>query len=128
MREARVQAGMGESRYWLSEYPAAIDVLDRAVELGREKDDDWTIALALRFRGDIALNIEGDLERAEELFDQSLAAAETLEESHAVSRTLLFAGWVPWSREDYPAAEAMWKRALDDLGRERRRLGARPAR
>ncbi len=113
VREARVQAGMGESRYWLSEYPAAIDVLDRAVELGRAKEDDWSIALALRFRGDIALNIEGDLERAEELFDQSLAAAETLEESHAVSRTLLFAGWVPWSREDYPAAEAMWKRALD---------------
>jgi class 3 adenylate cyclase/tetratricopeptide (TPR) repeat protein len=113
VREARVLAGMGESRYWLSEYPAAIDVLDRAVELGRAKQDDWTIALALRFRGDIALNIEGDLERAEELFDQSLAAAEMLEESHAVSRTLLFAGWVPWSREDYQAAEAMWKRALD---------------
>jgi tetratricopeptide (TPR) repeat protein len=113
VREARVQAGMGESRYWLSEYPAATDVLDRAVELGRAKDDDWTISLALRYRGDIALNIEGDLERAEELFDQSLAAAETLEESHAVSRTLLFAGWVPWSREDYPAAEAMWKRALE---------------
>jgi class 3 adenylate cyclase/tetratricopeptide (TPR) repeat protein len=113
VREARVQAGMGESRYWLSEYPAAIDVLDRAVELGRAKDDDWAIALALRFRGDIALNIEGNLERAEELFDQSLVAAETLEESHAVSRTLLFAGWVPWSREDYPAAEAMWKRALE---------------
>jgi class 3 adenylate cyclase/tetratricopeptide (TPR) repeat protein len=113
VREARVQAGMGESRYWLSEYPAAIDVLDSAVELGRAIEDDWTIALALRFRGDIALNIEGDLERAEELFDQSLAAAETLEESHAVSRTLLFSGWVPWSREDYPAAEAMWKRALE---------------
>ena len=32
----RVQAGMGESRYWLGEYPAAIDVLDRAVELGEK--------------------------------------------------------------------------------------------
>jgi class 3 adenylate cyclase/tetratricopeptide (TPR) repeat protein len=112
VREARVQAGMGESRYWLSEYPAAIDVLDRAVELGRAREDDWTIALALRFRADIALNIEGNLEWAEELFAQSLAAAETLDEKHAVSRTLLFAGWVPWSREDYPAAEEMWKRAL----------------
>jgi predicted ATPase len=112
VREARVLAGMGESRYWLSEYPAAIDVLDRAVELGRGVEDDWTIALALRFRADIALNIEGDLEWAEELFALSLAAAEALDESFAVSRTLLFAGWVPWSREDYGAAEQMWKRAL----------------
>jgi tetratricopeptide (TPR) repeat protein len=113
VREARVLAGMGESRYWLSEYPAAIDVLDRAVELGRAREDDWTIALALRFRADIALNIEGDVERAEELFGLSLKAAEELDESFAVSRTLLFAGWIPWSREDYAAAEAMWKRALD---------------
>ena len=112
VREARVLAGMGESRYWRSEYAEALDVLDRADELGRAREDDWAISLALRFHADIALNMDGDVEWAEQLFAQSLAAAEALDESFAVSRTLLFAGWVPWSREDYGAAEDTWKRAL----------------
>ena len=34
VREARVLAGMGESRYWLGEYPAAGEALERAVTLG----------------------------------------------------------------------------------------------
>jgi class 3 adenylate cyclase/tetratricopeptide (TPR) repeat protein len=109
-REARLLAGMGEARYWLGEYPAAIEVLDRALEV--DANDAWTVALALRFRGDIALNFEGDLNLAASLFDRSLAAAERLGDPFAIDRTLLFAGWVPWSREDYEEAGRLWKRAL----------------
>ena len=61
-REARMLSGIGEARYWLSEYAAGIEVLDRAVAI--DPDDAWTVALALRFRGDIALNYEGDLNLA----------------------------------------------------------------
>jgi len=111
-REARVLAGMGEARYWLSEYPAAIDALDRALEIGERIDDTWTLATSLRFRGDIAMNIEGDVERAQEMLDRALELAEALGDPRTLSRTLLFAGWVPWTRDDFPAAEAMWKRAL----------------
>ena len=111
-REARVLAGMGEARYWLSEYPAAIDALDRALELGGRIGDTWTLATALRFRADISMNIEGDVERAQEMFDRALGLAEELGEPRTISRTLLFAGWVPWTRDDFAAAEAMWKRAL----------------
>jgi class 3 adenylate cyclase/tetratricopeptide (TPR) repeat protein len=110
-REARVLAGIGEARYWLGEYPPAIEVLDRALEV--DASDAWTVALALRFRGDIALNFEGDLNLAETLFARSLAAAEQLGDPFAVDRTLLFAGWVPWSREDFQAAGRLWSRALD---------------
>ncbi|HXY71778.1 MAG TPA: tetratricopeptide repeat protein, partial [Actinomycetota bacterium] len=110
--EARVLAGMGEARYWLSEYPAAIDALDRAIELGERIGDIWTLATGLRFRGDIAMNIEGDIDRAQEMFDRALELAEQLGEPRTISRTLLFAGWVPWMRDDFDAAEAMWKRAL----------------
>ncbi len=109
-REARILAGIGESRYWLSEYAAAIDVLDRALQV--DADDAWTVALALRFRGDVALNYEGDLNMAEEMFDRSLEAAERLGDPFAVDRTLLFAGWVPWARQDFEAADRVWKRAL----------------
>ena len=78
VREARALAGIGEARYWLSEYAAATEVLDRAIELGTELDDDWTLAMALRFRGDIAINVDADLEAAEAMLARSLAAAERL--------------------------------------------------
>ncbi len=113
VREARALAGIGESRYWLGEYPAATDVLGRAVVLGREVDDPFTLSLALRFLGDIAINVEADLDKAETLLDESLAAAEAMDEPWACARTLLFAGWVPWTRGDHEAAEKIWRRALE---------------
>ncbi len=97
LREARVLAGVGEAHYWLGEYPAAIGALDRAIVLGNELGDDWTLAHALRFRGDIAINVEADMPRAEELLNDALAAAERLGEPWALARTLLFVGWVPWT-------------------------------
>jgi class 3 adenylate cyclase/tetratricopeptide (TPR) repeat protein len=113
VREGRALAGMGEARYWLGEYPAAVEALDRAVALGRATDDAFTLALALRFLGDIAINVEADLDKAEQLFDGSLDAAQELGDPWAIVRTLLFAGWVPWTRERYEDAEVIWLRALE---------------
>jgi tetratricopeptide (TPR) repeat protein len=112
VRESRALAGMGEARYWLGEYPAATESLERAVALGTDLDDPFTLALALRFMGDIAINVEADLDRAEALLDRSLNAAEELGDPWAIARTLLFAGWVPWTRERYEDAGAIWRRAL----------------
>nr|MDP9327715.1 tetratricopeptide repeat protein [Actinomycetota bacterium] len=112
VREARVLAGMGEARYWLGEYPAATELLDRAVTLGSRLGDLWTLALAQRFLGDIAINVEADLEKAQELLRRSLEAAEEIDEPWAIARTLLFAGWVPWTRDRYAEAETVWRRAL----------------
>ena len=113
VREARALGGLGEARYWLGEYALATEVLERAETLGEAHDDPFTLALALRFLGDIAINVDADLEKAEALLDRSLAAAETLGDRWAITRTLLFAGWVPWTRDRYDDAEAIWKRALD---------------
>ena len=55
-------------------------------------------SLALRYQGDIAIDVDGDLERAEQLLADSLAAAGELDDAWAMSRSLLFAGWVPWTR------------------------------
>ena len=111
-REARALAGMGEAHYWLGEYPAASHALARAVELGEKFDDAWTLALALRYQGDIAINVDGDLDKAEQLLADSLAAAGELDDAWAMSRSLLFAGWVPWTRDDFEEADAIWQRAL----------------
>jgi len=113
IREARSLAGIGEARYWLGEYPAATEALDAAVELGTKLEDPFTLALALRFLGDIAINVDADVDRAEQLLQGSLAAAEELQEPWALARTLLFAGWVPWTRDRHEEAEAIWRRALE---------------
>jgi class 3 adenylate cyclase/tetratricopeptide (TPR) repeat protein len=112
VREARILAGTGEARYWLGEYPAATEALNRAVALGEAGGDHFSLALAWRFLGDIAINVEADVDRAERLLDWSLAAAEQLGDPWSTVRTLLFAGWVPWTRDRFEEAEAIWRRAL----------------
>ncbi len=111
-REGRALAGTGESHYWLGEYPTANQALARAVELGEKFDDAWTLTLALRYQGDIAINVDGDLEKAEQLLADSLAAAGELDDAWAMARSLLFAGWVPWTRDDFEEADQIWRRAL----------------
>ena len=112
-REARVLAGLGEARYWLGEYRVATETLVRAVKLAEAYDDSFALALALRFLGDIAINYEADVDKAERLFTRSLQEAEKLGDSMAIVRTLLFAGWVPWTREKFDESEAIWQRALE---------------
>jgi tetratricopeptide (TPR) repeat protein len=112
-REARVLAGLGEARYWLGEYRLATETLTRAVVLGQAHDDAFALALALRFLGDIAINYEADVDKAEKLLARSLEEAEKLGDSMAVVRTLLFAGWVPWTRQKFDESEAIWRRALE---------------
>jgi tetratricopeptide (TPR) repeat protein len=109
-REAWILAGVGEAHYWLGDFAIAIETLDRAAALG--DGDDRVIAHALRFRGDLAINVEDDLEAAEGMFARSLEAAERSGDGHAVARTLLFAGWVPWHRERFDEAAGVWTRAL----------------
>jgi class 3 adenylate cyclase/tetratricopeptide (TPR) repeat protein len=112
MREARVLAGMGEAHYWLGEYPAATQALTRAVALGEAHGDAFALALALRFLGDIAINFEADVDKAERLLTRSLAAAEKLGDPWAIVRSLVFIGWVPWTRGRFDEAEVIWRRAL----------------
>jgi len=112
VREARVLAGLGEAHYWLGEYPAATQALERSVALAKVHDDAFALAHALRFLGDIAINVEADVDKAEALLDRSLSEAERLGDDMAITRTLLFAGWVPWTRDRFDEAEAIWRRAL----------------
>jgi class 3 adenylate cyclase/tetratricopeptide (TPR) repeat protein len=112
VREARALAGMGEAHYWLGEYPAATESLERSVALAEAHDDAYALTHSLRFLGDIAINVEADVDKAERLLDRSLSAAEKLGDQHAITRTLLFAGWVPWTRDRFEESEVIWRRAL----------------
>ena len=111
-REARILAGMGEAHYWLGEYVAATNALQRAVATGEACRDAFALALALRFLGDIAINFEADVDKAEKLLNRSVLAAEELGDPWAIVRSLLFAGWVPWTRQRFAESEKVWRRAL----------------
>ncbi|HVH64014.1 MAG TPA: tetratricopeptide repeat protein, partial [Candidatus Dormibacteraeota bacterium] len=112
-REARVLAGNGEAHYWLGDYQAATLALNRAVELGEEHHDAFALSLALRFLGDIAINFEADVDKAERLLNRSIECAEELGDNWTIVRSLIFAGWVPWTRNRYDEAQAIWLRALE---------------
>jgi class 3 adenylate cyclase/tetratricopeptide (TPR) repeat protein len=109
-QEALILAGMGEARYWLGEYEAAEETLRRAIEVGAEEAG--PTSLAKRFLADIALNIHGDPDRAEELFEGALRAARALDNPWAISRTLLMAAWVPYWRGRMDRARRMFEEAL----------------
>jgi len=110
-REAAMLANLGEARYWLGEFEAAVSPLRRGLELGG--DDTRVCAQASRLLGDIELSIHGDRARAEELFEQALVAARELGDARTLARTLLAAGWGPYWRNDVDEAGAMFAEALD---------------
>jgi len=110
-REARILSSVGEAAYWLGDFDRAASTLSRALRHG--EDDAWTRAHASRFLADIELNVHGDHDRAEELFDRALEASRELENPWAEARTLLMAGWVPYWRGDFESARRLFQRALD---------------
>lgn len=115
IREAHILCGMGEAQYWLGEFPASRATLERALSFA--PDDTWTLSFAHRFLGDIALNVEGELARANEHFDHALSAARELgppDGRFALARTLLIAAWAPFHSEgNLDKANEMFQEALD---------------
>jgi tetratricopeptide (TPR) repeat protein len=109
-REAWVLSLRGEAQYWMGEFGAAEDSLERALRLDGESV--LIRAHALRYLADIALTIHGDDERAAPLFERSLSASRELGDPVVLARTLLMAGWVPYWRNDLDRARDMFEEAL----------------
>ncbi|MHB8513666.1 MAG: ATP-binding protein [Actinomycetota bacterium] len=108
-REARILAGIGEARYWLGEFAEARAAFERALAVS---SDAATRAHAYRFLGDIALNVEGNVSRAEWTLDEAIAAAREHNDPWTIGRTLLIAGWAPYARGDLDECEKMFDEAL----------------
>src|SRR5207249_2646214 len=72
-REARILSATGEAHYWLGDFDRAASDLSRALRHGGE--DDWTLAHASRFLGDIELNVRADQDEANRLFQRALDAS-----------------------------------------------------
>jgi class 3 adenylate cyclase/tetratricopeptide (TPR) repeat protein len=111
VRHASMLANLGEARYWLGDFEAAVGPLERALEIGGA--DTRVRAQASRFLGDIALSIRGDRDAAEAHLDRALEAARELGDPRTLARTLLVAGWEPYWRSDLSKARAMFEEALE---------------
>jgi class 3 adenylate cyclase/tetratricopeptide (TPR) repeat protein len=111
MREAAMLANLGEARYWLGEFEAAVGPLERALDLGAA--DTRTVAQAARFLGDIALSIRGERAGAQRYLDRAIDAARALGDPRTLARTLLVAGWSPYWAGDLDGARAMFEEALE---------------
>ncbi len=109
-REAVILSFMGEARYWLGEYDEAGRLLSRALDHGEA--DPWVRAHALRFLADIALNVQGEIERGTRLFDDALVSAREAGDPWTMARTLLMAGWAPYWQNDIEGAKARFEEAL----------------
>jgi tetratricopeptide (TPR) repeat protein len=118
-REARVLCGIGEAQYWLGDFKDGRATLEHALTVA--PGDTWTLCVAHRFIGDIALNIDGDVRDAEAHFDEALDAArrlDTPDAPFALARTLLIAAWAPYhARNDLARARAMFEEAMDVASR-----------
>jgi tetratricopeptide (TPR) repeat protein len=111
--EAYALCGIGEARYWLGQFEDARLSLDRALRAAPE--DDRTRSVAHRFLGDIALNTDADVDRADHHLTEALEAARRLplpDGPYAIARTLLVAAWVPNARGDHDGARRMFEEAL----------------
>ena len=111
IREARILACLGESRYWLGEFDRAVPALERALALGA--NDAAVRAQGARFLGDIELSIRGNEERAQDLLEDALKAAREVGDPWTVARTLLVAAWGPYWRGDTDDAREMFEEALE---------------
>ncbi len=109
--QASMLANLGEARYWLGDFEAAVGPLERALEIGGE--DTRIRAQASRFLGDIELSIRGNREAAQTHLDRALEAARALADPRTLARTLLVAGWEPYWRNDLDRARSMFEEALE---------------
>jgi class 3 adenylate cyclase/tetratricopeptide (TPR) repeat protein len=109
--QASMLANLGEARYWLGDFEAAVGPLERALEIGGA--DTRIRAQASRFLGDIELSIRGNRDAAQMHLDRALEAARALADPRTLARTLLVAGWEPYWRNDLDRARAMFEEALE---------------
>ena len=112
LARAKALNGIGLS-YWADMYPAdARPELEEALSIGRELNDSWNIATALRNLG-LHASIHGDYEEAQTLLEQSLQIWQEMgpEERMGSSWTLIFLGEVALHQEQSERACLLLEKA-----------------
>ena len=114
VREGRALGGLGEARYWLGRVPGS----DRGPRAGRRR---WARRRTTRSRwrwrcGSSATSRSTSTptwRRPRRSWTARSWPPNGSGDPWAITRTLLFAGWVPWTRDRYDESEVIWQRALE---------------
>lgn len=93
------------------DFPAALQVLQKAVSLARILHDQAVTAKGLNHLGIVAYN-QGENATARSLCEASLALKRDLNDKRGIAASLNLLGIIAWSQADYPAAHAYHKEGL----------------
>jgi tetratricopeptide (TPR) repeat protein len=113
---ARYVMGMS---YVMPNYAEVAAQFDQAIALLRETDLPWMLATALFLYGDRA-RVQGDLERAQLLYDESFAISKTNQDQMLIGASLVRLGRLAALKGDYQKARTAYNEAsklVREIGR-----------
>ncbi|MBL8161163.1 MAG: helix-turn-helix domain-containing protein [Anaerolineae bacterium] len=104
---ARYVMGMS---YVMPDYTEVAAQFEQAIALLRETDMPWMLATALFLYGDRA-RVQGDLERAQRLYDESFAISKTNQDRMLIGASLVRLGRLAALKGDYQKARTVYDEA-----------------
>ena len=93
------------------DYPVAMELLTKSVELARQLQDPRTLAVSLNALAVVSRE-QGDLAAARALFEESLVYWKQLEDAQAVARGLSNLAGIANLQQDYQRARSLYEESL----------------
>ncbi len=93
------------------DYPSARTLLEESLDIDRELNDTWSVAVSLNALAVIAMD-RGDVAEARSLFEENLALWRQLGDRAAIARSLSNLANVVKAQKDYAGARALYEEAL----------------
>jgi len=93
------------------DYPVAMELLTKSVELARQLQDPRTLAVSLNALAVVSRE-QGDLAAARALFEESLVCWKQLEDAQAVARGLSNLAGIANLQQDYQRARSLYEESL----------------
>ncbi len=93
------------------DYANAQAMLEEALDIYRELEDQQGIALSLNYLGNVA-RLQGNRQPANLLYEESLALSRELSDQHGISVALSNLGNIAKSQGDYESARALYEESL----------------
>jgi predicted ATPase len=93
------------------DYPAAVELLTKSLEIARELQDARSVAVSLNALA-VVSGERGDLPGARALFEESLVQWRELQDAQAVARGVSNLAGIANLQQDYPRARALYEESL----------------
>jgi predicted ATPase len=109
---AKVLVAAGRATAWQFDWPAAVELLEQAVELSRELGDPEAIGRCLGFIGHSRL-FTGDADGAAAALNEGVELARSTGDRKSLARALYNAAFAPIELRDFASARSMFEEAAE---------------